>query len=238
MAPVETKYYDLLGVPTDADDTTLKKAYRKQAMLYHPDKNSSADAEEKFKDISKAYHVLSDSNLRAVYDKVGDNKMDKEGPVTMEDAAGFFANVFGGERFVDYIGEISIMKDLTSAATSMMTDEAKAEMEKEMNSGKSSGSSPTSDIKSEAPPAPSTQSTTPPTATHDDSPSTPGSTSQIVPHGTILPPASSATAADKDRERREAAQRKAEQREKLREVEKARRMAMEQRVAMLTKKND
>ena len=61
-------------------------------------------------------------NLRAVYDKVGENKvsrvvyedgrkttnsfyhqMDKEGPVTMEDAAGFFANVFGGERFVDYV---------------------------------------------------------------------------------------------------------------------------------------
>jgi len=94
MAPFETKYYDLLGVPTDADDTTLKSAYRKKAMMYHPDKNSSADAEEKFKEISKAYHVLSDSNLRAVYDKVGDNKMDKEGPVTMEDAAGFFCQRF------------------------------------------------------------------------------------------------------------------------------------------------
>jgi hypothetical protein len=132
------------------------------------------------------------------------------------------------------------MKDLTSTATTMMTDEAKADLEKEMNSGKPSGnfvSSATSDITSEAPSVtPSSQSTTPAPATHDENPSTPGSTSQIVPHGSSLPPATIATAADKDRERREAAQRKAEQREKLREQEKARRKAMEQRVEMLTKK--
>ena len=131
------------------------------------------------------------------------------------------------------------MKDLTSAATTMMTDEAKADIEKEMNSDKPSGnfvSSATSDIKSEAPPAtPSIQSPTAP-APHDDNPSTPESTSQIVQLGSTLPPAPSATAADKDRERREAAQRKAEQREKLREQEKARRKAMEQRITMLTKK--
>ena len=133
------------------------------------------------------------------------------------------------------------MKDLTTAASTMMTDEAKADMEKEMNSGKPGGSnfvsSPTSDKKSEAPSVPpSSQSTTPPPATHDDIPSTTRSTSQIVPHGSTLSPTSSVTAADKDRERREAAQRKAEQREKLREHEKARRKAMEERVAMLTKK--
>ena len=125
------------------------------------------------------------------------------------------------------------MKDLTSAATSMMTEEEKADMEREMNSSKSSGnfiSSATSDIKSEAP------SVTPVTpshpATHEDHPSAPGSISLIVSH----PAANAATAADKDRERREAAQRKAEQREKLREQEKARRKVMEQRVAMLTTK--
>ena len=133
------------------------------------------------------------------------------------------------------------MKDLTNAASTMMTDEAKADMEKEMSSAKQSGSnfvsSPTSDKKSEAPSVtPSDQSTTPPPATHDDIPSTSGTTSHIVPHGSTLSPASSVTAADKERERREAAQRKAEQREKLREHEKARRKAMEQRVAMLTKK--
>jgi hypothetical protein len=106
----------------------------------------------------------------------------------------------------------------------MMTDEEKVDLEKEMNSSKPGGnliSSGTSDTKSEAP------SVTP--SLHDDNPSAPGSTSPSV-----LPPAP--TAADKDRERREAAQRKAEQREKIREQDKARRKAMEERVAMLTKK--
>ncbi|PPQ69778.1 hypothetical protein CVT25_009762 [Psilocybe cyanescens] len=177
MAPVETEYYDLLGAPVDADDTMLKKGYRKQAMKYHPDKNPSADAEEKFKEIryealyrtapididhivlsilSKAYQVLSDPNLRAVYDKNGKNMVDKEGPINIDDAAGFFANVFGGERFHDYIGEISIMKDMTSVATTMMTDEEKAEIEKQMNSGNPNIPGPSTPTVSSAPnPAPS-----------------------------------------------------------------------------------
>jgi X-domain of DnaJ-containing len=131
------------------------------------------------------------------------------------------------------------MRDVTTTASTMMTDEAKADMEKEMNkkqSGSNYVSSPTSEKKSEVPSVtPSSEKTTPP-ATHDDNPSTTGSTSQIVQHGSTLSPAPSVTAADKDRERREAAQRKAEQREALRENEKARRKVMEQRVAMLTKK--
>ncbi|VDC06109.1 unnamed protein product [Peniophora sp. CBMAI 1063] len=135
MAPVETEFYDLLGVPVDVNDTDLKKAYRKAAMKYHPDKNPSPDAEEKFKDMSKAYQVLSDPNLRAVYDKNGAKMTESEGAVNVEDAAGFFANVFGGERFMDYIGEISLMKEMTSVATTMMTEEEKAELEKEMNGG-------------------------------------------------------------------------------------------------------
>ncbi|EIW79340.1 DnaJ-domain-containing protein [Coniophora puteana RWD-64-598 SS2] len=130
MAPVETEYYDLLGVAVDVNDIDLKKAYRKAAIKYHPDKNPSPDAEEKFKDISKAYQVLSDSNLRAVYDKNGKNMVDKENP-DLEDAAGFFANVFGGERFREWIGEISLMKEMTSAATAAMSEEEKAELEKQ-----------------------------------------------------------------------------------------------------------
>ena len=148
------------------------------------------------------------------------------------------------------------MKDMTSAATTMMTDEEKVEIEKQMNNSKPNGSfvgSVTPDAKSEIPPAAtattsSSQNTPVSTVSHDDSTrppmptavamessSTPGSTSHIVLHGST-PPASSVTAADKDREKREAARRKAEQREKLREHEKARRKAMEQRVAALTKK--
>lgn len=160
MAPVETEFYDLLGVGVDATDADLKKGYRKAAMKYHPDKNPSPDAEEKFKEISKAYQVLSDSNMRAVYDKHGKKMMEKEGPVGVDDAAGFFANVFGGERFQDYIGEISLMKEMTNVATTMMTEEEKAEYERELNGTPASSGTPPV-----ASPPPAAAATTPATAT-------------------------------------------------------------------------
>nr|AAI54233.1 Si:ch211-288g17.3 protein [Danio rerio] len=53
-------YYSVLGIQKGASDDEIKKAYRKQALKYHPDKNKSAGAEEKFKEIAEAYDVLSD----------------------------------------------------------------------------------------------------------------------------------------------------------------------------------
>lgn len=67
---LEKDYYQILGVSKDADDATLKKAYRKLARELHPDQNKSADAEEKFKAVSEAYDVLSDSKKRAEYDQI------------------------------------------------------------------------------------------------------------------------------------------------------------------------
>lgn len=253
MAPVETEYYDLLGVGPEADDTELKKAYRKQAMKYHPDKNPSPDAEEKFKEISKAYQVLSDPNLRTVYDKNGKSMADKEGGINMEDAAGFFANVFGGERFMDYIGEISIMKDMTSMATTMMSEEEKAEIEKQMNG---EGTSPTpvhhvEEKSTETAPSSEERPTTPitphsPITLH--SPHTarpdPPATSSLTVHGEVASPSSpspSHSEKEKEKERqREAARKRAklsqEQKEKLKEQERERRKVMEARVEMLTQK--
>ncbi|KAI0251799.1 X-domain of DnaJ-containing-domain-containing protein [Lactifluus subvellereus] len=127
MTPVETEYYDLLSVPVDVNDTDLKKAYRKAAMRYHPDKNPSPDAEEKFKEISEAYRVLSDPNLRTIYDKKGKKLVSDEAGSDVGDPASFFANVFGGDRFMDYIGEISLMKDMTTVANTIMSEEEKAE---------------------------------------------------------------------------------------------------------------
>lgn len=66
-------YYKVLGVPRDATDAQLKKAYRKLALKWHPDKNQNnrEAASEKFKEIGEAYAVLSDKQKRAVYDKYG-----------------------------------------------------------------------------------------------------------------------------------------------------------------------
>jgi len=71
-------YYEILGVDTTASPTDIKTAYRKLAKLYHPDINKSHDAEEKFKEISEAYAVLSDHDKRQQYDSYGHAAFDKE----------------------------------------------------------------------------------------------------------------------------------------------------------------
>ena len=65
-------YYDILGVSKTASSDELKKAYRKVAMKYHPDRNpDNEEAENKFKEAAEAYAVLSDTNKRAQYDQFG-----------------------------------------------------------------------------------------------------------------------------------------------------------------------
>lgn len=241
MAPVDTEYYELLGVAFDADDTELKKAYRKQAMKYHPDKNPSSDAEEKFKDISKAYQILSDSNLRAVYDKNGKSMADKEGGVNIEDAATFFANVFGGDRFADYIGEITIMKDMTSVATTMMTEEEKADLEKQLNAETSTPLSPSISAPHAVANGPSRPTSRyggahpTPETTHgsSSSPEHVNTNLSTPPQGSgTMSPTPSAT----ERKERKKKQLNAEQKEKLRLQEIERRKKMEERIKTLTAK--
>lgn len=64
-------YYEVLGVPRDADQKAIKEAFRSLAMKYHPDRNKTPDAEEKFKEIAEAYGILSDPKKRAQYDSGG-----------------------------------------------------------------------------------------------------------------------------------------------------------------------
>ncbi|KAI0909747.1 DnaJ domain-containing protein [Ustulina deusta] len=111
---VDTAYYDALSVQPTATELEIKKAYRKLAIVHHPDKNpNDPTAHEKFQTIGEAYQVLSDKDLRAAYDKYGkESAKPGEGFV---DPAEFFSSIFGGEAFVDWIGEISLMKDLNTA---------------------------------------------------------------------------------------------------------------------------
>src|SRR4030067_1434961 len=70
-------YYEVLGVPRNANKDQVKDAYRKLALQYHPDRNKSPEAEEKFKEISEAYAVLSDDGKRQQYDTLGDAGFDQ-----------------------------------------------------------------------------------------------------------------------------------------------------------------
>ncbi len=94
----KTDYYELLGVDRGVDEGQLKRAYRKAAMKYHPDKNpDDPSAEEKFKDVSEAYQVLSDPQKREVYDRFGHAGLDGGGAgfADVGDIFGQFQDVFG-----------------------------------------------------------------------------------------------------------------------------------------------
>jgi molecular chaperone DnaJ len=69
--PEKKDYYEVLGVPKDSSEKDIKAAYRKLAMKYHPDRSEEPDAEEKFKELSEAYAVLSDPEKRQKYDQFG-----------------------------------------------------------------------------------------------------------------------------------------------------------------------
>ncbi|CAM1504702.1 Fc.00g022930.m01.CDS01 [Cosmosporella sp. VM-42] len=122
---VDTAYYDALGVQPTATELEIKKAYRKMAIVHHPDKNpNDPTAHEKFQTIGEAYQVLSDTDLRKAYDKYGkDHAKPQEG---FADPAEFFTSIFGGDAFVDWIGEISLMKDLTATMDITMQEEMEA----------------------------------------------------------------------------------------------------------------
>ncbi|XP_039263045.1 dnaJ homolog subfamily B member 13-like [Styela clava] len=113
-------YYSVLGVTRNATDSDIKKAYRKLALKFHPDKNKEPGASEKFKQIAEAYDVLADNKKRATYDQFGEEGLKGGIP---SDRGGFtngytfhgnaekvFRDFFGGSNpFADLLGEPDIM---------------------------------------------------------------------------------------------------------------------------------
>ncbi len=102
---VEIDYYELLEIERNADKTVIKKAYRKLAMQYHPDKNpGNSEAEEKFKAINEAYQVLSDDEKRAIYDRYGKAGLEGHGQRGaggfggFDDLGSIFEEMFGFGR--------------------------------------------------------------------------------------------------------------------------------------------
>jgi curved DNA-binding protein CbpA len=112
--PIETGYYDILGVPVTATTDDIKKAYRRLAIQHHPDKNpDDPQAEDRFKDIAIAYQTLSDPALRKKYNEFGPKESAPEGGYV--DPEEVFAAIFGGERFLPIIGQISLARDMKTA---------------------------------------------------------------------------------------------------------------------------
>ncbi|WP_370214176.1 molecular chaperone DnaJ [Mesoflavibacter profundi] len=95
-------YYEILGIEKSASQAEIKKAYRKQAIKYHPDKNpDNPEAEAKFKEAAEAYEVLSDENKKARYDQFGHQAFEGAGGfggggMNMDDIFSQFGDIFGG----------------------------------------------------------------------------------------------------------------------------------------------
>jgi molecular chaperone DnaJ len=102
---LELDYYEILEISRDADSGAIKKAYRKLAMKYHPDRNQGdKEAEEKFKLVNEAYQVLSDPQKRSIYDRYGKDGLERQGfrhysdqsyEDIMDDLGSIFESVFG-----------------------------------------------------------------------------------------------------------------------------------------------
>ncbi|KAH6904005.1 chaperone regulator [Coprinopsis sp. MPI-PUGE-AT-0042] len=125
--PLETAYYDILGVTIDATTDDIKKSYRRLAIKHHPDKNpNDPTAASRFTQIGIAYQTLSDPDLRRKYNEFGAKESQPEGGFV--DPEEVFGAIFGGERFVPIIGHSGLAMEMKAA---LQEDDDGEEEEKE-----------------------------------------------------------------------------------------------------------
>ena len=107
-----TDAYELLGVPRDADETQIKKAFRKLASELHPDVNQhDEDAEHRFKEVAEAYEILSDPERRATYDRYGHEGLRSGGYAPSD--FGAFGSIFGTRAGPARGADVGIQVELT-----------------------------------------------------------------------------------------------------------------------------
>ncbi len=112
MNATKRDYYEILSVSRDCDDASLKGAYRKLALKYHPDRNpNDVDAEERFKEAAEAYSVLSDPQKRAAYDRYG-----HQGAAGLWDQQGWLLIRTTFTDFGDILGDLFGFGDLFGGA--------------------------------------------------------------------------------------------------------------------------
>ena len=111
-------YYNVLGVDRDATEDQIKKAYKRKALQFHPDKNKEDDSEEKFKKIGEAYEVLSDANKRSVYDKYGEQGLAKQGCRNGSYKNSSFNPTDPFDLFRRFFGDSDPFKDIFSSVLS------------------------------------------------------------------------------------------------------------------------
>ncbi|KAK4052657.1 DnaJ-like protein [Microbotryomycetes sp. JL201] len=220
---VDPSYYILLGVKGDADDNAIKKAYRKQAMKYHPDKNPGDEtAAAKFQEISEAY---AQQGKKSAIDGAG-------GEEAMPDPGQIFSQMFGGKAFEDWVGEISLGKEMST------TEEEKAELKQELAQQKTGTAQTTVEAS-----APNGSPTPDPTTSHsapvaenipaEEERKTPPATAA---NASTVAPEATANSADAHLSKEDRRRKEQEQREKLEQYEKERAEEKRERVRVLTQK--
>jgi molecular chaperone DnaJ len=104
-------YYEILGVPRDADADAIRRAFRRLALKYHPDRSTEPEAQERFKQIAEAYAVLSDPRKRAEYDARGHRAVAGFTPEDLWEGIDF-ADLFGDLGFPGFDTESSLFERL------------------------------------------------------------------------------------------------------------------------------